>query len=210
MTEHQSMNTVIHAAVRRDLRRFDQALSGFPAGSKSRADQLSVAWENFSFQLHHHHTDEEDIFWPAFRTIGADDAVIAALEAEHARMLEALDSAGRAMKEFHADPSGENAAAAHTAVAALSSTVTEHLDDEERNLEPFAAAQKGTPQMKAAARQVRKAHQGNQGTFFAWLLDGADADAARGLRSEIPPPVVLVISRIGGRKYSRTVAPVWT
>jgi hemerythrin-like domain-containing protein len=209
MTEHQSMNTVIHAAVRRDLGRFDHALSVFPAGSKSRADQLATAWENFAFQLHHHHADEETIFWPVFRSLGADEAMVVTLEGEHARMLEALESAGEAMKGFQADPTEQHTAAARTAVASLASAVTDHLDHEERDLEPFAVAQKGAPQMKAAQKQVRKAHQGNQGTFFAWLLDGADADAARGLRREIPPPVVFVISRVAGRSYTRTVAPVW-
>jgi hypothetical protein len=210
MTEHQSMNTVIHAAVRRDLGRFDRALSVFPAGSQSRADQLATAWENFTFQLHHHHADEETIFWPALRPLGADEAMIVSLEGEHARMLEALDSAGGAMREFQADPTQQNAAKARGAAAALASTVGDHLDHEERDLEPFAVAQKGAPPMKAAQKTVRKAHQGNQGTFFAWLLDGADADATRGLRREIPPPVVFVISRVAGRRYTRTVAPVWT
>jgi hemerythrin-like domain-containing protein len=209
MTEHQSMNTVIHAAIRRDLGRFDQALSAFPAGSQSRADQLATAWENFTFQLHHHHSDEETIFWPALRSLGADEPIVADLASEHARMLEALDSAGEAMKAFKADPSAENAAAARTGVAALASTVGDHLDHEERDLEPFAVAQKGSAPMKAAAKSVRKAHQGNTGAFFAWLLDGADADAARGLRQEIPPPVVFVISRVAGRRYTRTVATVW-
>jgi hypothetical protein len=209
MTEHQSMNTVIHAAVRRDLGRFDHALAAFPAGSKGRADQLSTAWENFASQLHHHHTDEETIFWPAFRALGAEAASIVPLEAEHARMLEALESAGTAMKQLQTDPSEGNAAAARSAVAALTTTVTDHLDHEERDLEPFAVAQKGTAQMKAAAKAVRKAHKGQAGAFFAWLLDGADANAARGLRREIPPPVVFVISRVGGRDYTRTVASVW-
>jgi hypothetical protein len=108
------------AAVRRDLGRFDHALSAFPAGSKSRADQLSVAWQNFEFQLHHHHSDEETIFWPAFRSLGADGAVIVTLEAEHARMLEALDSAAGAMKDFQADPSEQTTAAARDAVACSS------------------------------------------------------------------------------------------
>jgi hypothetical protein len=64
--------------------------------------------------------------------------------------------------------------------------------------------------MKAAAKDVRKAHKGNAGAFFAWLLDGADADDVRGLRREIPPPVLLVISRLGGRRYRRDVASVWS
>lgn len=47
------------------------------------------------------------------------------------------------------------------------------------------------------------------GTLFAWLLDGSDADAQQGLSREVPPPVLFVISRAGGRHYRRTVAPVW-
>ena len=34
MTEHKTMNTVIHAAFRRDLARFGDALGSFPAGSR--------------------------------------------------------------------------------------------------------------------------------------------------------------------------------
>jgi hypothetical protein len=40
MTEHKTMNTIVHAAFRRDLARFDAGLAAFPAGSRSRADQL--------------------------------------------------------------------------------------------------------------------------------------------------------------------------
>jgi hemerythrin-like domain-containing protein len=210
MTEHQSMNTVIHAAVRRDLRRFDQALAQFPAGSQARADQLTTAWENFTFQLHHHHTDEETIFWPAARSLGAEEPTIASLAREHAEMLEALDSAGEAMKGLAAEPSAGNASGARAAISRLDSVVNEHLTHEERDLEPMMAAQRGAPPLKAAAKAVRKAHSGNAGTFFAWLLDGADADDVRGLRREIPAPVVFVISRIGGRHYTRTVAAVWS
>jgi hemerythrin HHE cation binding domain-containing protein len=64
VTEQKSMNTIIHSAFRRDLARFEAALSAFPAGSRTRADQLGGAWNNFSLQLHDHHRDEETIFWP--------------------------------------------------------------------------------------------------------------------------------------------------
>ncbi len=210
MTEHQTMNTVIHAAVRRDLRRFDQALGQFPAGSRPRADQLLAAWQNFALQLHQHHSDEETIFWPAARSLGADAPMLASLEGEHAEMLTALDSAGEAITGLAAEPTADRAAAARTAVTHLDGVVADHLAHEERDLEPLLAAQREAPPMKAAVKSVRKAHKGNAGTFFAWLLDGADADDVRGLRREIPPPVLFVISRLGGRRYTRTVASVWS
>jgi len=34
VTEHRTMNTIAHAAFRRDLARFDAALAVFPAGSR--------------------------------------------------------------------------------------------------------------------------------------------------------------------------------
>ena len=209
MTEHKSMNTIIHAAFRRDLARFDKALGAFPAGSRERADQLSAAWDNFASQLHHHHQDEETIFWPALRELGADEALVGDLGGEHARMLTALDTASASMQTFHSDPSAANAAAARTAVAELHRSVEEHLTHEERDLEPFMASQLATPQLKAAQVAVRKAHKGGAGTFFAWLMDGKDPDVASALRHEIPAPVLFVIGRLGGRDYNRRIASVW-
>jgi hypothetical protein len=51
MTEHLTLNTVIHAAVRRDVARFQQAMAVFPVGSRERAAQLEMAWQNLDHQL---------------------------------------------------------------------------------------------------------------------------------------------------------------
>jgi Hemerythrin HHE cation binding domain len=209
MTEHKTMNTIIHAAFRRDLKRFEAALATFPDGSKERAGQLGTAWDNFAFQLDHHHTDEETIFWPALRSLGADESMAAALEGEHATMLTALATANGAMAAFRADPSSPHKTEAHTAIVALAEVLTDHLEHEERDMEPISAAHHKSAQIKSAQKVVRKAHKGNQGTLFAWLLDGADDDAIRGLRHEVPPPVLFVITKTAGRRYRRSVASVW-
>jgi hemerythrin-like domain-containing protein len=109
VTEHKTMNTIIHAALRRDLQRFDDALVAFPPRSRRRADELATAWDNFAHQLNHHHQDEEAIFWPALSSLGVDQTMAADLEREHARMLEALDVANRAVDAIRANPSAENA-----------------------------------------------------------------------------------------------------
>ena len=209
MTEHQTMNTVIHAAFRRDLGRFDTALGAFPAGSQPRADELARAWDNFEYQLRHHHDDEETIFWPALRELGAGEAMMGELGGEHETMLGSLDGAAAAMHQLHLNPSADNAAAARSAIADLRTNVADHLAHEERDLEPLAAAQVKSPQMKAAQRAVRKSAKGKAGTFFAWLQDGADADARAALRRDVPPPVLFVITKLGGRQYRNEIAPVW-
>lgn len=209
MTEHRTMNTVIHAAIRRDLGRFLAALSTFPAGDRARADGLGRAWDNFRDMLHHHHEDEETIFFPAMERLGLDEELIQELEAEHGVMGNALDDADVAMRRFTADPTADAAAAAHRGVLTLQDALDIHLVHEERDFEPFAADNRDTDEMKAAQKAVRKAFKGNAGTFFTWLQDGADADSRAKLRSEVPAPVLFVLTKVGGRKYSKQVAPVW-
>jgi len=210
MTEHLTMNTVIHAAFRRDLARFDTALATFPDGSQERADQLVTAWDNYSHQLHNHHQDEETIFWPAFRELGADESLTSDLGGEHAAMLSALDHADEVVRRLPADPSASRAADARAAVAQLGEVLHDHLAHEEAELEPWAASQQDTPQFKQARVDVRKAHAGEAGTFVAWLLDGAAPEDVAGLKREVPGPVVTMLNAIPGRHYRKNIATTWS
>ena len=131
-TEHATMNTVIHAAFRRDLARLDRALADCQSGEHRPVGEITTAWDNFAFQLHHHHTDEETIFWPVLRTLGATDALAAELESEHARMVTALEHAEHAMDRFGADPGAVTGASARAAIAEFAEALIDHLGHEER------------------------------------------------------------------------------
>src|SRR4051812_31703592 len=95
-----SMNTVIHRAFRRDLRRFVDALTVFADGDHTRATQLGKAWDNFDAQLTDHHEGEHDIAWPAMESIGVSKDVLAVFDTEHAQMATALASTRDAMAAF--------------------------------------------------------------------------------------------------------------
>ena len=207
--EHKTMNTVVHAAVRRDLRRFDQALTTFPADSRSRADQLKRAWDNFEEEIHYHHTYEETLFWPALQEIGVDLSLVEDLDGEHEAMRRALGAASIAMSSFHHRPTAEEAELARAAVARLSDVLLAHLAHEERDLEPISIAHHHSAPMKAALKKVQQAHRGRMGNFFAWLQDGATPDDKAGLRRQVPAPVVHIITAIAGRHYRRDIASVW-
>ena len=207
MTEH-TMNTSIHAAFRRDIARLIEALETFPSGSRSRADQLVTAWDNFAHQLEKHHEGEETLFWPAYVELGVDPDLVAALEGEHGAMITALEAAVAAMVAFDADPSDARVAAARDAMAGLSDVLLTHLAHEERDLEPWANARHGTPQIKAAEKAVRKLHP-DAGTFFTCVSDDADADVHAALRRQVPAPVLFMMIRVGGRRYRREIGSVW-
>jgi hypothetical protein len=208
-TTHKTINTIIHAAFRRDIDRFQNALAEVPESRPGRVTQLKVAWDNFALQLHRHHHHEESIVWPAMQKSGVDLRLMGELEAEHALLENALSTSEESMEALAKDPSAETTAAALAAITRLRTALDDHLAHEERDLEPLLVALLGTPAIKAAERQIRAASKGSMGTFLAWLQDGADEDAKAGLRKEVPPPVLLVISRVGGREYKRNVAQVW-
>ena len=210
MTEHRTLNTVIHAAFRRDLQRFEDALECFPNNSSERAEQLTTAWENLSYQLHRHHQDEEEFFWPAFIELGVSESLVDNLETEHEVMVDALTSADASMQSFATSPTEEATKTARRAVERLHGALDDHLAHEERDLEPFGAAHEASKQHKAAKVAARKAHTEGGGTFFAWLSDGCDADATKAIRREVPTPVLFLLTRIGGRNYNRRIAPTWT
>ena len=208
-TEIVGMNKIIHAAFRRDLARIDDALASLPTDSPARAAQLTTAWDHFAYQLHTHHHDEETFFWPAFTELGVDPATVADLHGEHDVMVAALEAAEEAMAAFGADPSAANTAAAQQAVGWLRHVLGEHLAHEERDMDPFSDSHQSTRQVKAAQRSSRKAHTEGAGNFFAWLSDDCSPEVRSALHREVPAPVLFLMTRLGGRRYTKTVASTW-
>lgn len=207
--EHKTMNTIVHVAFRRDLARFDAALASFPAGSRERVDELGRAWDFLVEELHHHHGYEEQYFWPALQQTDADLSVVAHLDGEHEDMRRALDEATVVMSRLRATPSADHAVAARGAVAKLREVLLAHLAHEEADLEPISAAYQDSPSMKKALTQVKKAHLRSMGNFVEWLQDGAGPNEKAALRREMPAPVIALFAAVGGRRYRRTIAPVW-
>ena len=203
-----SMNRVIHSALRRDLGRFEVALGAFVEGDSRRAEQLWTAWANFDDQLTTHHVGEHNIVWPTLRQLGLKEDLITQWDHEHEQLAEALRNTDGAVRELRRSPSATNAKSASDAMAKLSEVASQHLDHEEGDLEPFYLARKDTPEIKAMNRKFRMKPPA-AGTFFAWLQDGASAEDVAGLKQNVPPPVVAVLTTLFGRSYRQTIAPVW-
>ena len=203
------MNKAIHAAVRRDLDRFIDALGRFPAGDRRRAEQLATAWANFDEQLTRHHEGEHDIAWPALEAVGVSRELITQMDAEHDTMAEALAGARAAIGKLRQSASAEDAAAALTAMQELQRVTVQHLEHEEAEIEPVYLEKQGSPELRAMGREFAKVGPVQGGTFFAWALDGATPAESLAITGTIPKPVLILITGIFGRSYRRSVAPVW-
>ena len=100
------------------------------------------------------------------------------MDAEHDVMAERLSAARASMTALRAAPTAANAQTAHTAMGELKTVTTEHLDHEERELEPVYQAKKDDPAIKEMGRKFSKVSPKEGGVFFAWLTDGVSPDAA--------------------------------
>ncbi|MGW7681993.1 hemerythrin domain-containing protein [Kribbella sp. NPDC054772] len=204
-----SMNRAIHAAVRRDLDRFIDALGEFPAGDRQRAEQLATAWKNFDAQLTRHHQGEHDIAWPALEKVGVSHDVLTELDAEHDTMADALATTRTAMAALQRSASTSDAEAALTAMRGLQRATVQHLDHEEAEIESVYLEKEGTPEMRAMGREFAKVGPTEGGTFFAWALDGATPAESDAITGTVPKPVLTLIVGLFGRTYRKSVAPTW-
>jgi len=206
-----SMNKVIHAAVRRDLARFEQALETFPPDDADRARQLGRAWDNFDDELTHHHTGEHEIAWPALEQVGVTRETLAQMDAEHDTMAAALAGARTAMAALRTSPGTDEAARGLQAVQQLREVTVEHLEHEEREIEPIYLANVDSPAIKEMGRKFGRAQSPPRaGRFFAWVIDGATPEERAAAAADIPRPVLAVLLGVFGRRYRKEIAPTWT
>jgi hemerythrin-like domain-containing protein len=204
-----SMNKAIHGAVRRDLNRFLDALAAFRDGDKTRAAQLGTAWDNFDGELTRHHEGEHEIAWPALVQVGVTQQTIDQMDAEHEVMAERLAATRGAMSALRSAPTAANAQTARTAMGELKTVTEEHLDHEEREIEPVYLANHDDPVIKAMGKKFAKVSPKEGGEFFAWMLDGPQTDATATIKSQVPGPVLAILTKAFGRAYTKNVAPVW-
>ncbi len=203
-----SMNKAIHGAFRRDLDRFVTALSTFTPRDTRRADQLARAWENFDRQLTDHHEGEHAIAWPALEQVGVSREVLAEMDAEHAAMAAALDGARTAMTALQAQPGQEQADTALACLQRLREVTTDHLDHEEREIEPVFLAHEDSAPIREMGRQFARVGPVRGGRFFAWVSDGAGPEEMAAIEENVPPAVMAVMKNVFGRRYRR-VARTW-
>ncbi|MDR7253891.1 DUF438 domain-containing protein [Nocardioides sp. BE266] len=204
-----SMNQIIHAAVRRDVARTEQALRRLGDGDAARARQVQAAWRNLVRELTHHHEAEDEILWPFLLKRGVDADLLHEMESEHGAMKEALASASAAIDTAAADATKASATAAADVVARASEVINQHLAHEERDVEAPLGDLESDPEFKELSKKLRPATMVDAANSLAWMQDGAGQRELTALRSTIPGPVVTILTKVVARRYQREVAPAW-
>ena len=203
------MNQIIHAAVRRDVARTGRALRAMRDGDAERARQIQTAWRNLVRELTHHHEAEDEHLWPFLRSRGVELSLLETMEAEHVAMKTALGSVRSSIEALVAAPTAANATAAADEVSRAETVINGHLEHEERDVEAPLGDLEDDAEFKELAKKLRPASIVDAANALAWMQDGAGERERTALRSNIPGPVVTVLTALLGRRYRREVAAVW-
>jgi len=190
-----------HDAFRRDLTRLVRTAAAADLSDPARRQSVAAGWELFKHQLHLHHTAEDEIVWPVLRPRLAHSehalSVLDAMEDEHELidpLLAAVDAGFAQRDDSLAD-----------VIDALVSSLTGHLAHEERDGLPLiGAALTAAEWRRTGFRIARRNGLSEGGEMFAWILDGADGDAA--LRT-LPPPLRLLYKGVWKPRFNKT--PRW-
>ena len=204
-----SMNQIIHAAVRRDVGRTEQALRALGDGDTARAREVQVAWRNLVRELTHHHEAEDEHVWPFLQSRGVEMTLLEQMEAEHVAMKTALASVSERLEALVAATTAADATAAADEVARAREVINGHLDHEERDVEGPLAALHDDEEFKAMTKKLRPASPIDAANSLAWMEDGAGERERSSLRAAIPGPVITVLTLLLARRYRREVAPAW-
>ncbi|MFF4803037.1 hemerythrin domain-containing protein [Streptomyces sp. NPDC001351] len=171
-----------HDAFRRDLERLAQAV----AEGRAHTPGVRAGWENFTLQLHIHHTAEDSDLWPRVRERVAgrprELALLDDMEAEHSRIDPLLDAVATALDD--------QAPELPDLVRALTATLDDHLKHEEDSALPLMQDVLTAVDWAAFTGRIRET-QGLRGAsvFVPWIVDGTPpTDRARFLGA-LPPPV---------------------
>lgn len=207
---HLNMNDIVHAAIRRDFVRLRASLAQVRVDDVDRVRELHTAWEFIWGELHHHHVIEDRYVWPYVLQHDLLPATLTEqMEAEHQRMAVACGRLSVAFGDFLEQPSPARLISLRSSLEHAVQTADEHLIHEEQDVMPALADHWNARSWRPVERQIRKVNPQLAGGMFAWLLDTDDVRVHRAMQARFPKPLVWTMSRVFGRAYHRTVAPVW-
>jgi hemerythrin-like domain-containing protein len=211
LPDHLSTVLAGHRAFRRDTGRFIQALGRLDPSDEGTTVAL-VRWFEAAMQaLHHHHTIEDEIFWPALRERSrAFAALDRQMHDEHHALDAAIEDATRSVRALRtAEPRDREVARrrAEDAAVRLRALLVEHLDHEERSALPLLGEAFTVEEYHQLDRKVTDLFAPKELGFGAcWYLDAASPAEHAVIWDGLPLPLRLLYRLSLRRSYLRIAA----
>lgn len=127
------MMYVMHHGFRRDLDAFVAAAKATPSADRETWIALAARWERFSAILHHHHSGEDAVVWPALmaRADAEGRVLLEAMEDEHADIDPLLEACAEGFIQLADHDDDDTRAALAVRLTATRERLGQHLAHEE-------------------------------------------------------------------------------
>ncbi|MFD0568436.1 hemerythrin domain-containing protein [Kitasatospora gansuensis] len=201
---------VIHRGLRREARLLAELTAAVTPGDTARARTLADHFRDYRLGLHNHHHGEDELLWPLLLSrVDLEADLVLRMEQQHERVAASLVAAEAAFLAW--EPTA-GASERDVLVAALTehrAVLTEHLDDEERELLPLAARQLSVSEWSALGEHfLASTPKPKLLLFLGIVLEDAEPAERAALLGAIPRPARLLWSLVGRPQYARRVRAV--
>jgi hemerythrin-like domain-containing protein len=201
---------VLHASLSREFRLAPAAVLRVKSGDRKHARDVDEHLALICEMLHEHHDAEDKILWPVLRPrlSAAEGRLLDKTDSQHTGINSSLERVNDARRRWLDQPDHHHGEALATELQTLYELVSEHLEDEERDIIPLASAYLSEPEW-------RSINDAGKSLSPKMLLHGAgiccygtDPEVITVMLQLLPAPVRLVLPPIARRVYARRAARV--
>ncbi len=200
---------VMHHAFRRDLAAFASSVRATPLGDHATWQALTTRWARFDATLHHHHTAEDEHYWPVLLTAvesrgtDADRAEVRAMSDEHADIDPLVGACADGFAAVLEHPCEEHRNALDIRLAGLREVLDEHLRHEETVVLPLVQRVMTASDYQAVEAAIGKSYPVRDVPFIVgWVLEGLPEEGRAAMFAMAGAPYRLVHAVVR-RRFAR-------
>jgi len=193
-----SMNTNMHAAFKREIRRIQSGLAKADLASSSARANLMRRYDFFSETLHHHHEGEDTYLFERVKPKAdpSEVAILDQMEAEHGELLEILTTVDTGFKTLS---DATDKVVLNDQLEALFTVLSQHCEHEETQGIQVVQRYITQEDMKEFMKFNREGEHAN--FVLPWICDGAQPAVSSQVWGMIPGPVRLFLKPTMTSKY---------
>lgn len=201
---------IIHRAFRRELTILPRLVREVDDGDTQRASTLAAAVRLVLGGLHHHHTGEDLVLWPALLERAAPSTgLVETMQAQHEAVEEHIEHVEPLLRAWEEAPTTARGAELADRLDRLAAALVEHLDLEEREILPLAERHVTVAEWNSLGEQgVEEMDRKQLPILVGAILEECSPEERRAMLAKLPLPVRLLLRTVGSLQYRRYVSRV--
>ena len=201
---------IIHRVFRRELTLLPRLVREVRDGDTERAATLAGALRLVLGGLHHHHTGEDVVLWPALLERAAPSTgLVETMQAQHEAVEHHMEQVEPLLQAWEQDPTEARATALADLIDRLAAALFEHLDLEEREILPLALRHVTVAEWNSLGEQgMDEMDQKQLPILFGAITEDCTPEERKAMLGKLPLPVRIILRTVGARQYRRYVTRV--